>query len=73
MIALSHRMHALAAEMRENERSLESLVTTARNVLDRESDPSDVAAAAREFAAMARLIVAIVGDAGQATKLKAIK
>ena len=76
MSTVSQRLHALAAELRENERSLESLVSTARSVLDRESDPSDVAAAARELAAlhMARLIVAIAGDAGQpAAKLKVVK
>lgn len=75
MSALSHRFDALVAELRENERTLSALVSTAQKVLDSESDESDVACASREFAAlhMARLITALVGTESEAPKLRAVK
>ncbi len=73
MTPLSHRLRALAAELAEDERTLASLLRTARNVLDGASDESGVASTSRELAAldMATKVVAILG--AQAAKLKAVK
>lgn len=70
---MSHRLRVLARLAEEDERTLDALERTARNVLASEDDTSDVACAAREVAAlyMARAIVALRG--GEPVRLRAVK